>query len=174
VRGLYVGNAFGGEYVIATCDDAKSSAAATAMTYGASTTTLKPRYVVENDLLKMSYQLNVTSTQTLAGNGNYIITLPQGWYIDTEKVTLGTVEGYYSDFSNATIVGIGSIRGSVVGGGGAWALIPINRTQMVLVGKSPASNQVVVWGANAFPWTTTGGLKVHLTTCIPVKRNNLY
>jgi hypothetical protein len=128
--------------------------------------------LVENNMMKFifSYRGVDTVTTARAGYGNYLINLPLGYVIDTDLVKIGSVSSYTTNFSDGDTLGVGTIRSDAAGSGGVWAVVPINPTQLVLVGKDPATAEVKTWGANASPYNTNN-LNVSFVATIPVKIN---
>jgi hypothetical protein len=130
--------------------------------------TSQMRHLVDGNIMKLIVNYAAaSSTGAVAGVGNYLIDLPVGYMIDTRVAPVGSVASYITNFSDAMALGVATLQNDTIGGGGAWAVIPINTKQLVLVGKDPASAQAKTWGANTLP-VTANDFKMSFVATIPV------
>jgi len=130
--------------------------------------TTQIRHLVDGNIMKLIVNYAAaSSTGAVAGVGNYLIDLPVGYMIDTRVAPVGSVASYITNFSDAMALGVATLQNDTIGGGGAWAVIPINVKQLVLVGKNPASAETKTWGANTLP-VTANDFKMSFVATIPV------
>jgi hypothetical protein len=120
-----------------------------------------------------SGMLNLNSRQTFTGVtrgvGKYKFTLPDGYMFDTSVVQVGSTLS--RNFAKNIAVGTATITYDGVGGGGVWAVVPIDNRQYVLVGKNPLSSEIEVWGADDF-FTQANDIKITVSATFPVIQND--
>jgi hypothetical protein len=102
-----------------------------------------------------------------AGVGNYIIQMPSGYAIDTSIISLGTEAKYDVNYSDGMSIGTATLQADSLGSGGAWSVIPITSTRLVIIGKKTDATELVSWSSTNFPVTTTD-LKVSFAIVLPV------
>ena len=130
------------------------------------TKNLYGRYSSQGKVLTLIFSLSGNSaTGATSGSGDYTISLPAGYTIDTNVVTLGGSSPYLA----GTSLGTATLLTDSAGSGGAWSVVPRSSTTLVLVGQNPASGtQPLVWGSNQFPIGSAGEYRISFVATIPV------
>jgi hypothetical protein len=124
------------------------------------------RYFVQGKMLTLMFSFSGNSfAGAAAGSGDYTISLPTGYTINTTFASLGTSPTYLY----GTSVGTASLTADLAGTGGGWAVVPASATTLVLVGQNPSSaSQPLVWGSSNFPIGSSAEYRVSFTAIIPV------
>jgi hypothetical protein len=124
------------------------------------------RYSSQGKVLTLIFSLSGDSSAgSSAGSGDYTISLPSGYTIDTGVVTLGGSSPYLA----GTSLGTATLLTDSAGSGGAWSVVPRSSTTLVLVGQNPSSGtQPLVWGSGQFPIGAAGEYRVSFVATIPV------
>jgi len=124
------------------------------------------RYSSQGKVLTLIFSLSGNSSSGAhAGSGDYTISLPSGYTVDTNAATLGATTPYLA----GTSVGTASLLTNAAGSGGAWSVVPRTNTTLVLVGQNPASGiQPLVWGSGYFPIGDAGEYRISFVATIPV------
>lgn len=128
---------------------------------------LTATYLVQGKTMTLNFNLSsATTTGAAAGVGNYRISMPSGYTINTTYATPGTAPNFYND---GTSVGISVLLADVVGAGGAWSVVPHSSTELVLIGQNPASGVGnLVWGSSVFPLGVATNYRVSFIASIPL------
>jgi hypothetical protein len=162
-----VGDYFGEQNVLIGGSNNTTLSDAPALSLATSRTS-QLRYLVDGNIMKLIVNYAAaSSTGAVAGVGNYLIDLPTGYMIDTRVIPVGSVASYTTNFPDTMTLGVATLQNDTVGGGGTWAVVPINVKQLVLVGKDPASVQTKTWGSNTLP-VTASDFKMSFVATIPV------
>jgi hypothetical protein len=124
------------------------------------------KYSSQGKVLTLIFSFSgASSTGAAAGSGDYTISLPAGYTIDTNVVTLGATSPYL----NGTSVGTATLQTDTAGSGGAWSVVPRTNQALVLVGQNPSSSsQPLVWGSSQFPIGSAGEYRISFVATIPV------
>ena len=118
---------------------------------------------VESGMLNLNARLSpIVLTR---GVGNYKFILPTGYIFDTSVVQLGSILS--RNFAENMAIGTATISYDGAGGGGVWAVVPVNNKQYVLVGKDPSSSEFKVWSADD-AFTQTDDFRISMSVTCPV------
>jgi hypothetical protein len=130
-------------------------------------TNLVGTYVVQGKTMTLNFNLScAVTTGAGAGSGIYTISMPPGYTIDTNYAALGTSGQSYNDGSP---LGMSVLLADIAGTGGAWAVIPVSTTGLVLIGQNPAvATGTLVWGSANFPLGVATNYRVSFIASIPV------
>ena len=128
---------------------------------------LHGRYLVQGKVMTVIFNFSGTSSAgSVAGDGNYAISLPAGQAIDTVVMSLGTSGQSYLD---GTPAGTAALITDNAGSGGAWSVVPVSTTSVVLLGQNPASaGQPIIWGSGNYPIGSADSYRVSFVATIPI------
>ena len=128
------------------------------------TKTISGKYLYRDGILKLNFNLFADDAAgAVDGTGAYVIEMPPGFEINTSVVALGSI----SNLSAGLTIGIASISSETIGTGGAWTVVPLNATQLIITGKKTNETTVTTWSASSVPMSTTNGLRVTFAATIP-------
>lgn len=107
-----------------------------------------------------------SSTGAGAGSGDYVVSLPSGYSVNTNLIDLGTSGQNYID---GTSIGVAALITNSAGTGGAWSVVPNAQSSVVLLGQDPASStQPIVWGSSNYSIGSFSSYRVSFTVTVPI------
>jgi hypothetical protein len=125
------------------------------------------KYSVQGKLLTVIFNLSGDSVEgASAGSGNYVISLPPDYQIDTDVISLGSIVDSYV---TGTPVGSATILTNSPGSGGGWSVVPVSQNSVVLIGQNPGSaTSPLTWGSSNFSMGSTSEYRISFVATIPI------
>lgn len=124
------------------------------------------KFITQDKALTLIFSLSGETQGGSAGNDIYTISMPPGKTIDTSVVSLGTDNQKYLD---GTSLGVACLTSGQTGAGGAWSVIPVSSTTVILVGQNPnSSTQPLYWGSTSFPMNSLTNYRISFVASIPI------
>lgn len=129
-------------------------------------TVIYGKYIYSSGIMKLIFSLSSRfSTGAEAGSGIYLINMPGGFEVDTSIAPIGSTSNPWDGIS----LGTAGLTLDVIGGGGAWSVVPASSTRLMLYGKSISDSVVSSWGSGKFPMGIGNDLRVSFVATIPAK-----
>ncbi len=125
------------------------------------------RRVGDNLEVRVEYVQSATGT---AGSGDYLISLPSGFSIDTNKVTADSaIEGGAGSFTQNNSVGLATIQNVNSAAVGSVFVHDATRLRIGLINSEATgnTNSVGVWASNYYA-LTTGDFALQTTFSVPI------
>lgn len=125
------------------------------------------RYLIQGKVLTVIFSFSGNSSAGAnAGSGDYVISLPSGFAVDTGLITLGTQGQNYLD---GISIGTAALITDNAGTGGAWSVVPNAQTSVILLGQDPASSaQPTIWGSNNYSIGSFSSYRVSFAVTVPI------